>query len=96
MKKLVAEGKSIILITHKLNEIMKVADKCTVIRKGKFIASVDVAETNEEQLAELMVGKNLSREIEKASIQPASDRRWKSRILLHSVQARSAFWTTLT
>jgi simple sugar transport system ATP-binding protein len=70
MKKLVAEGKSIILITHKLNEIMKVADKCTVIRKGKFIASVDVAETNEEQLAELMVGKNLSREIEKAAYNP--------------------------
>jgi general nucleoside transport system ATP-binding protein len=70
MKKLVAEGKSIILITHKLKEIMKVADTCTVIRKGKFIASVDVADTNEEELAELMVGKNLSREIEKEAYQP--------------------------
>ena len=50
MQKLVAEGKSIILITHKLNEIMKVADKCTVIRKGKYIGTVDIKDTSKDTL----------------------------------------------
>lgn len=70
MQKLVAEGKSIILITHKLNEIMKVADKCTVIRKGKYIGTVDIKKTNKEELAEMMIGKNISREIDKEAYNP--------------------------
>lgn len=70
MQKLVAEGKSIILITHKLNEIMKVADKCTVIRKGKYIGTVDIKESNKEELAEMMIGKNISREIDKKLYNP--------------------------
>lgn len=70
MQKLVAEGKSIILITHKLNEIMKVADKCTVIRKGKYIGTVDIKDTNKEELAEMMIGKNISREIDKKAYNP--------------------------
>lgn len=70
MQKLVAEGKSIILITHKLNEIMKVADKCTVIRKGKYIGTVDIKDTNKEELAEMMIGKNISREIDKEAYNP--------------------------
>ncbi|WP_188205361.1 ABC transporter ATP-binding protein [Desemzia incerta] len=70
MQLLVAEGKSIILITHKLNEIMKVADKCTVIRKGKYISTVDIEETNKEELAEMMIGKNISREIMKEAYNP--------------------------
>ncbi len=56
MKKLVQEGKSIVLITHKLKEIMEVCDRCTIIRKGKGIGTVDVANTDENKLAELMVG----------------------------------------
>ncbi|WP_034552081.1 ATP-binding cassette domain-containing protein [Carnobacterium funditum] len=70
MQTLVAEGKSIILITHKLNEIMKVADKCTVIRKGKYIATVDIKDSNKEELAEMMIGKNISREIDKEAYNP--------------------------
>ncbi|SEK18926.1 nucleoside ABC transporter ATP-binding protein [Carnobacterium iners] len=70
MQKLVAEGKSIILITHKLNEIMKVADKCTIIRKGKYIATVDIKDSNKEELAEMMIGKNISREIDKEAYSP--------------------------
>ena len=70
MQKLVAEGKSIILITHKLNEIMKVADKCTVIRKGKYIGTVDTKESSKEELAEMMIGKNISREIDKEAYNP--------------------------
>lgn len=70
MQTLVAEGKSIILITHKLNEIMKVADKCTVIRKGKYISTVNIKDSNKEELAEMMIGKNISREIDKESYRP--------------------------
>lgn len=59
MKRLVKEGKSIILITHKLKEIMEVADRCTVIRRGKSIATVDVKESNPQQLASMMVGRDV-------------------------------------
>lgn len=70
MKKLVEEGKSIILITHKLNEIMEVADKCTVIRRGEHIKTVDVAETTENELAQLMVGKTIPKQLEKNNFSP--------------------------
>ncbi|MCB5532008.1 heme ABC transporter ATP-binding protein, partial [Erysipelatoclostridium ramosum] len=49
MKQLIAEGKSIIFITHKLNEIKEVANRCSVLRKGKYIGTVEVAETSKEQ-----------------------------------------------
>lgn len=71
MKNLIQEdNKSIILITHKLNEIMKVANKCTVIRKGKFIEEVNVSQSNEAELAELMVGRVVSQKIEKEPYRP--------------------------
>lgn len=70
MKKLVNEGKSIILITHKLTEVMKVADKCTVIRKGTYITTVPIETTSKEELAEMMIGKNMSRHIPKAVFNP--------------------------
>lgn len=60
MKNLIAEGKSIILITHKLKEIKAVADRCTVIRRGKLIGTVGVTATSEETLAEMMVGRKIS------------------------------------
>lgn len=59
MKALVKEGKSIILITHKLKEIMEVCDRVTIIRKGKGIGTVNVNETNPEELASLMVGREV-------------------------------------
>lgn len=59
MKKLAAEGKSILLITHKLKEIKTVADRCTVIRRGKLIGTVAVPAIAEEQLAEMMVGRRV-------------------------------------
>ena len=59
MHNLIAEGKSIILITHKLKEIMEVCDRCTVIRKGKGIGTVNVSETNPNELASLMVGREV-------------------------------------
>lgn len=64
MRGLVAEGKSIIFITHKLNEIKAVADRCTVLRRGKFIGVVDVASTSKETLSEMMVGRKVNLEID--------------------------------
>ncbi|HQA48739.1 MAG TPA: ATP-binding cassette domain-containing protein, partial [Bacillota bacterium] len=70
MRNLIAEGKSIILITHKLKEIKAIADRCTVIRRGKLIGTVDVASTSEEKLAEMMVGRQVSFTVQKKERQP--------------------------
>ncbi|MBQ0065530.1 MAG: ABC transporter ATP-binding protein [Firmicutes bacterium] len=60
MKNLAAEGKSILFISHKLAEIMEVADRCTVLRKGKYIGTVNTADTTMEQLSSMMVGRDVS------------------------------------
>ncbi len=73
MKRLIAEGKSIILITHKLKEIMEVCHRCTVIRRGKGIGTVDVANTNRDELASMMVGREVSFTTEKEMAQPKQD-----------------------
>ena len=65
MKDLAKEGKSIIFITHKLNEIKAVANRCTILRKGKYIGTVDVASTSAEKLSELMVGRKVNFIVEK-------------------------------
>ena len=65
MKNLAKEGKSILFISHKLNEIMEVADRCTVLRKGKYIATVDVDKTTVEELSSLMVGRNVNFHVDK-------------------------------
>ncbi|WP_026906180.1 ABC transporter ATP-binding protein [Paucisalibacillus globulus] len=70
MRTLVREGKSIILITHKLKEIMQVCDRCTVIRKGKGIGTVEVKETNPDELASLMVGRDVNFKTTKKVAQP--------------------------
>lgn len=65
MKELTKEGKSIVLITHKLKEIKMVADHCTVLRRGKYIGTVSVHETTEENMAEMMVGREVSFQVDK-------------------------------
>ena len=65
MKSLVADGKSILFITHKINEILAIADRCTVLRKGKYIGTVTVSETNKEDLSEMMVGRKVEFIVEK-------------------------------
>lgn len=70
MQALVREGKSIILITHKLKEIMRSCNRCTVIRKGKGVGTVEVANTNPTELASLMVGRDISFEVEKEDATP--------------------------
>lgn len=72
MHALIKEGKSIILITHKLKEIMQVCDRCTVIRKGKGIGTVNVSETNVTELASLMVGREVSFTTEKKPADPSN------------------------
>lgn len=64
------EGKSILFITHKLNEIMAVADRCTVLQKGKYIGTVDVAKTTKEELSKMMVGRDVSFTVEKTKAEP--------------------------
>ena len=69
MRGLTAEGKSILFITHKLNEIMDVADRCTVLRKGKHVGTVDVEHTTKEELSRMMVGREVQFEIDKKDSQ---------------------------
>ncbi|MDD7201791.1 MAG: ABC transporter ATP-binding protein [Sphaerochaetaceae bacterium] len=64
------EGKTIVLITHKLKEIKAVADRCTVLRRGKVIGTVDVDKVTEEDLAEMMVGRAVRFELEKTPCKP--------------------------
>lgn len=72
MKGLAAEGKSILFITHKLNEIMEVADRCTILRKGKYIDTVDIKDTTPEKLSAMMVGRNISFKVEKTPAKPGN------------------------
>ena len=70
MRNFAKEGKSILFITHKLNEIMAVADRCSVLRKGKYIGTVNIAETTKEELSRMMVGRNVSFTVDKAESTP--------------------------
>ncbi len=65
MRNLINEGKSIVLITHKLKEIKAIADRCTVIRRGKVIGTLDVAKTSTKAMAEMMVGREVSFTVDK-------------------------------
>ena len=65
MKNLAAEGKSILFISHKLAEIMAVADRCSVLRKGKYIGTVETKNTTMEELSAMMVGRNVNFHVEK-------------------------------
>ncbi|MGM9926311.1 MAG: ABC transporter ATP-binding protein [Bacillus sp. (in: firmicutes)] len=73
MKRLIKEGKSIILITHKLKEIMEVCHRVTVIRRGQGIGTVNVVDTNENDLASLMVGREVVFKTEKVDSKPLQD-----------------------
>jgi len=70
MKDLTKEGKSILFITHKLNEIKAVADRCSVLRRGKYIGTVDVADTDKQQMSEMMVGRKVNLTVEKTEAKP--------------------------
>ena len=101
------EGKSILFITHKLNEIMAVADRCTVLRKGKYMGTVDIKDTTKEELSRMMVGRDVQLQVDKSPLTRAmscwtwrvspstttSARRTPSRTSpSRSTQARSSVW----
>ena len=65
MRDMANSGKSILFISHKLNEIMDVADRCTVLRKGKYIGTVNIKDTTKEELSEMMVGRKVDFAVEK-------------------------------
>ena len=70
MKNLAKEGKSILFISHKLNEIMEVADRCTVLRKGKYIGTVEIKDTSKEELSHMMVGRDVDFVVHKEEAKP--------------------------
>ncbi len=70
MNRLTSDGKSIILITHKLKEIKAAADYCTIIRLGKYIDTVNVSDVTEQELASMMVGRNVTFTVEKEEKEP--------------------------
>ena len=66
------EGKSILFITHKLAEIKAVADRCSVLRKGKYMGTVEVAETSVEEMSRLMVGRDVQLKLQKQESKPGN------------------------
>ena len=70
MKNLTAEGKSILFISHKLNEIMAVADRVTVLRKGRYVGTVNTCDTNKQELSNMMVGRPVQLEVVKEPAKP--------------------------
>ncbi|MCQ2536943.1 MAG: ABC transporter ATP-binding protein [Lachnospiraceae bacterium] len=73
MKNLAKEGKSILFITHKLNEIMAVSDRVSVLRKGKYIGTVDTDKTSVEELSEMMVGRKVQLVVDKEPANPGKE-----------------------
>ena len=73
MRNFTREGKSILFITHKLNEIMAVADRCTVLRKGRCIGTVDIQSTTKQELSRMMVGRNVEFQVHKEGRTPGEE-----------------------
>ncbi len=65
LRKMGEDGKAVVIITHKLNEVMEISDRVAVLRKGEHIATVNTAETNEQELTDMMVGKKVELNIER-------------------------------
>ena len=70
IENLTADGKSVILITHKLKEITASSDNCTIIRQGKYIQTVKVADVDENELAAMMVGRDVNFKVDKKEMEP--------------------------
>ena len=74
LRRMKEDGKSIIIITHKLHEVLSLSDKVAVLRKGEYVGTVNTAETSEAELTEMMVGKKISLNIERSEPQNATPR----------------------
>ena len=73
MREFAKEGKSILFISHKLNEIMEVSDRVTVLRKGKLVGTVNTSETNKQELSNMMVGRPVQLEVVKDEAKPTDE-----------------------
>jgi len=82
------EGKSILFITHKLNEIMAVADRCTVLRKGKYMGTVDIKGTTKEELSRRMVGRDVQLQVEKQPAHPGETVLDVENVTIHNDQRK--------
>ena len=80
------EGKSILFITHKLNEIMAVADRCTVLRKGKYMGTVDIKDTTKEELSRMMVGRDVQLQVDKKPAKPGKVVLDVENVTMHNTQ----------
>ena len=74
LKRMRDDGKAIVIITHKLNEVMALSDRVSVLRKGEYIGTVKTSETSESELTEMMVGKKISLNIERSEPENTEDR----------------------
>ena len=74
LRRMKADGKAIIIITHKLHEVLSLSDRVAVLRKGEYIGTVNTAETNESELTEMMVGKKITLNIERSEPENPVDR----------------------
>ena len=74
LRRMRADGKAVIIITHKLHEVLSLSDRVAVLRKGEYIGTVNTAETSESQLTEMMVGKKISLNIERKEPKNTADR----------------------
>ncbi len=91
MKEFAREGKSILFISHKLNEIMEVSDRVSVLRKGKYIGTVNTSETTKQELSNMMVGRPVQLEVVKDEAKPAGEVLRVEHLCVHShVQKRNA------
>lgn len=74
LRKMKEDGKSVIIITHKLNEVLEISDRVSVLRKGKYVGTVDTADANEAILTEMMVGEKITLDIERSEPKDSVDR----------------------
>ncbi len=74
LRKMRESGKSIIIITHKLHEVLSLSDRVSVLRKGEYVGTVNTSETNEAELTEMMVGKKVELNIERTKVEDTPDR----------------------
>ena len=88
LKRMKADGKSIIIITHKLHEVLSVSDRVAILRKGEHVGTVNTAETNESQLTEMMVGKKVSLNIDRAEPVNAVDRLYINNLCCKNEEGR--------
>ena len=88
MRGLAEEGKSILFISHKLNEIMAVADRCTVLRKGKYMGTVEIKDTTKEELSRMMVGRDVQLQVEKKPANPGKAVLDVKNVTMHNSQSK--------